>query len=185
MLLVVGMGTAWGEMSNIRGAEGPADRISNSTTKDLPLFAAGDDEFPTDGDALSIWDWRRRWSVPRGLAAVAALGVSWFFSFHILFPAWLAPHRPRAPWPRDAFGRALAVFWLLACGTVLILFTAVFDDVRHSPSAVQSWFWRHGQWLAVLATGLGGAGLILYWFRHRGVRPGTDASRQEVLTRAR
>jgi hypothetical protein len=104
-----------------------------------------------------FWDWQRDWSPSRVLATLLAVGVAWWLCFHVLFPLWLDPRRPRPPWPRDAFGRALALFWLLACGAVLVFFAA-----------------RSGQLLdagAVAAAGVLGAVLILLLVRHRDPRP--------------
>jgi hypothetical protein len=85
-------------------------------------------------------------------------GVAWWFCFHVLFPRWLDPRRPQPPWPRDAFGRALALVWLLSCALAPITLALL---------------WRRSaaDYLASLAAGIlagiPGAVFIRVLVRHR------------------
>jgi hypothetical protein len=107
----------------------------------------------------------------RVLGLGAAVAVAWLCCFHVLFPRWLRPERAVAPWPRDALGRALAVFWLLACGAGLFFFAVLSDELRPAPPDGRSGGWeslrRHAPWLGVVVTGVLGAALILGLVRHR------------------
>jgi hypothetical protein len=96
------------------------------------------------------------------LAALLFIGLAWGLCFHVLFPLWLDPRNPQPPWPRDAFGWALALFWLLACALVPIFLALL---------------WRRStaDYLVSLAAGIlagiMGAVLIGVLVRHR---PPTD-----------
>jgi hypothetical protein len=139
----------------------------------LLLLAAGPARACSDKMA-NRFDWDACWSYSRGGAWLAAVAVSWWLAFHVLFPWLLQPGRPKAPWPRDAFGRSLAVCWLLAWAVFLFLFGALAGDLRQEKyharwfpgGSVGTFLNQNWLWLLVVLVALAGALLIVLVVRH-------------------
>jgi hypothetical protein len=127
----------------------------------VPLWACSE-------ESGSVWDWQRCWCPSRIMVMLLALAGAWLWCFHVYFPALLK--RGRRPWPRTAFGRALALFWLLAAVAFVVLFAGLSDELRQAPKPFLppsgSWLNAHWRWLALLVIGTVGAWLILVTVRH-------------------
>ncbi len=127
----------------------------------------------------TVWHWDHCWlSVPRWLVLAAACAGWWYLCFHRLFPWLLAPDRPQPPWPRVAFRRAVALFWLLSWVTFVALFAWLSDELlllsaRSLPN-LGPWLSQQALSLLVLAVGLGGAAVL--WLAGRQRRPGMRES---------
>jgi hypothetical protein len=122
---------------------------------------------------VSPFAWNRYWSVTRLLLSVALLVVWGFLCFRLLFPVFLAPgntaldrqHRSLAPWPLTAFGRSLALFWLLAFATFLFFFGIVSSELRPGPPSA-GLLEKYWPWAAVAVAGVLGAVAIALLVRH-------------------
>jgi hypothetical protein len=119
------------------------------------------------------FQWNRYWSVTR-LLLTAALWVVWgVLCFRLLFPVFLAPgntaldrqNRSLAPWPLTAFGRSLALFWLLAFATFLFFFGIVSSELRPGPPSA-GLVEKYWPWVAVAVAGVLGAVAIALLVRH-------------------
>lgn len=127
----------------------------------------------------TVWHWDHCWlSVPRWLVLIAVSAGWWYLCFHRLFPWLLAADRPQPPWPRVAFRRALALFWLLFWVTFVALFAWLSDEMilLSARSLPHVWPWLSQQALSLLtlAVGLGGAAAL--WWAGRQRRPGVRES---------
>jgi hypothetical protein len=122
----------------------------------------------TDG---SSFDLDHCWSTTRvGLWVVLLLPAA--FASFLVFQRALEPGRADPPWPRTAFGRAVALFWGLGGLAFLVLFAAAGDELRSGRYWLPpgGWFgtFLNNNWplLLVLAVTVGGAWLIVWTVRH-------------------
>jgi hypothetical protein len=119
--------------------------------------------------------WERCWSPLRfGVWLVTLLPAAWLA--YQVFRNRLEPSRSNPLWPRTALGRSMALWWLLAGASFLVLFAILWDDLRQPgwhilpPGAFGNFINLHWQWLLVLAVTLGGAWLITWSVRHHDAR---------------
>jgi hypothetical protein len=132
--------------------------------------------------AASALDWGARWSYQRLAFAAVAVLLAFLLAFLVVFPGRLDYRRRfAAPWPRDAFGQALALAVLLSVCAFLLFFAWLEDELRPAdrplrlfPSSM-TWLNLHGRWLGILLVGLLLAGGILFVIRHR--EPARKAAR--------
>jgi len=127
----------------------------------------------------SFWDWDRCWSGSRLALSALAVVATAVACFWLLFPALLSLARKSPPWPRDAFGRCLALFWFLCSVWIVVLFAGLSDELHRTATrlfpASMTWLNWNWPWLTVLGAGLLGALLILLTVRHRDSVPQPQA----------
>jgi hypothetical protein len=138
----------------------------------IVLLLAAAPTWACSDKTASRLDWAACWSFSRlGLWGITAI-LSWLFVFHILFPHLLQPGRLSAPWPRDALGRSLAVFWCLFWMFCLVFFAGFNDELRNSSArffpagSVGNFLNRSWLMMLVILVMAVGAGLILWLVRH-------------------
>lgn len=136
----------------------------------------------TSYHTASVWDWDRTWSGTRLVLAAGLVGGAGLLCSQMVFPTILAPHRDAAPWPREAFGQTLALFFALAGVAFLTLFAWASDELREGnaggPSGAGRWLSQNWRWLALAALDAGLVAWALTWFR----RPQT-ATRRDPSTK--
>jgi hypothetical protein len=128
----------------------------------------------------SYWDWDRCWSGMRLAFAGGAIAGSGFLCVQVIFPALLVPHRDKAPWPREVFGRVLGIFFLLSGAAFLALF-ALFSpgdelrDVTRRTSGIFpvsiGWLNYNWKWIGLAALDLALVAWAFMGFRHREEAP--------------
>jgi hypothetical protein len=131
----------------------------------------------------SALDWSARWSAQRWAFTAVCVLLAWILVFLVLFPNRLGHWRryASAPWPRDAFGQALAFAVLLTVCSFLLFFAWLEDELRpagnplHLFPSSMTWLNLHGRWLGILVLGIVAALLIMLLIRHR--EPARKAAR--------